>query len=116
MGEIRRQQFRFPRIAAGTTGQNYERELLAGKILIREVHGYGGLSTNFDVTIYDREDRSPISKIYEYENANVEFHDILTQPVFFQEPDRHRIFFTIDNNDTANPLDLILRIVYEILE
>jgi len=116
MGEIRRQEFRFPRIDPITLDQKFTKELIAKRILIREVHGYGGSCTDFDVEIYDREDYSPIAKIYQWDNANVEFHDVLMQGAFYCEPDRHRLFFKIDNNDDANPLDLILRIVYEVLE
>ena len=116
MVKVLKEEYRFPRIAASTTGQKYTRILEPQPCRITEVHTSGGSSTDYDVYIYDEEDYDKINLIYSKTGINLESHERLSKGAFTYNSEKRYIFFLINNNDGTNPLDLKVKIVYELVE
>jgi len=116
MVKVLKEEYRFPRIAASATDQKFTRILEPQPCRITEIHTTGGSSTNYDVYIYDEEDYDNINLIYSKTGINLESHERLSKGVFAYNSEKRYIFFLINNNDGTNPLDLKVKIVYELVE
>ena len=116
MVKVLKEEYRFPRIAASTTDQRFTKILEPQPCRITEVHTSGGSSTDYDVYIYDEEGYEKINLVYSKTGISLESHERLSKGAFTHNSEKRYIFFLINNNDSGNPLDLKVKIVYELVE
>jgi len=106
-------EYGFGEIPANTVNLRFTFTLRPQPAVIREIHAVGSPSTNFSISIFDRENYDPISRVYQRLNINLELHDYPWPHPIVMNNERRYIYFIIDNNDTVNPCRLRVRLVYE---
>ena len=111
MSRMVKLEYRLGDIAPNTTGVVIERHLTPQPCLLREVHTQGMPSTNYSVKIFTNERKWPVDKVYEKLNVNGESHDFLLPERLIYEPEKTRVWFMIDNNDTLNSCRLVIVLV-----
>jgi len=105
--------YNFGRIAPSTTGVIFSRPLEPQPCKLREVHIYGGASTNFDVEIYDDDPNDKLNLVYSNKAINIESHEIVSPFAVLYNSERRTIYFKVNNNDSTHNLELRVKLVYE---
>ncbi len=104
------------RIPANTSNVEFTVRLEPQPVFLREVHAQGSPSTNFSIRIYDKARKWLVDKVYEWKNANLEFHDLISPHLTVLDTEKRYLYIEADNADTANYCDLILILTVEAVE
>jgi len=110
---IKKVEYRLGEIPANTLNVSFELKLEKQPCLIREVHTQGEPSTNYSIRIYDRSRKWLLDKVYEKAGINKESHEIITGRIFYEEPEKKKIWIVADNADTTNKCSLLITLVIE---